>query len=65
MLMCWRFSPVSRESILHSLIPYASVSVCKKGVSRQNMTLTSCQNAACSNEFFSLTGRLYSGGSTF
>ena len=26
--------------------------VCKKGVGRQHTTFTSCQNAACSNEFF-------------
>ena len=26
--------------------------VCKKGLGRQHTTFTSCQNAACSNEFF-------------
>ena len=28
-------------------------------VNMQHTTFTSCQNAACSNEFFSLAGRLY------
>ena len=39
----------------------------KKGVGRQHTTFTSCQNAACSNCFFSfsLTGRLCSGGKRF
>ena len=37
----------------------------KKGVGRQHTTCTSCQNAACSNDFFSLTGRLCSGGKRF
>ena len=32
---------------------------CKNEVGRQHTTFTSCQNAACSNEFFSLAGRLY------
>ena len=32
--------------------------VSKKGISRQHKTFTSCQNAACSNEFFSSAGRL-------
>ena len=39
--------------------------VVKKGVSRQHTTFTSCQKAACSNEFFSLAGRLCSGGKSF
>ena len=26
--------------------------VCKEGLGRQHTTFTSCQNAACSNEFF-------------
>ena len=40
---------------------------CKKGVSTQHTTFTSCQNAACSKEFFSLVGtcRLCSGGLRF
>ena len=29
------------------------------------MTFTSCQNAACSNELFSLSGRLCFGGKRF
>ena len=37
----------------------------KKRIGRQHMTLTLCQNAACSNEFFFLAGRLYSGGKRF
>ena len=37
-----------------------------QGVGRQHATFTSCQNAACFNEFtFSLTGRLCSGGKRF
>ena len=31
---------------------YLEYAVYKKGVSRQHMTFTSCQNAACSDEFF-------------
>ena len=29
----------------------------KKGIDRKHTTFTSCQNAACSNEHFSLSGR--------
>ena len=35
------------------------------GIGRQHMTFTSCQNAACSNELFSLSGRLCFGGKRF
>ena len=47
-------------------LPSGILSV-KKGVGRQHTTFTSCQNAACSNIFFSfsLTGRLCSGGKRF
>ena len=38
---------------------------CKNGVGRQQWTFTSCQNAACSDDFFSLVGRLCSGGKRF
>ena len=37
----------------------------KKGVGRQQTAFTSCQNTAFSNEFFSLAGRLCSGGFSF
>ena len=35
------------------------------GWARQHTTSTSCQNAACSNELFSLTNRLSFGGKRF
>ena len=37
----------------------------KKGISRQHTTFTLCQNAACSNELFSLLSRLCFGGKRF
>ena len=37
----------------------------KRGISRKHMTFTSCKNAACSNELFSLSSRLRFGGKTF
>ena len=37
----------------------------KKGVGRQQTAFTSCQNTAFSNVFFSLAGRLCSGGFSF
>ena len=37
----------------------------KKLVDRQHTTFTLCQNAACSNELFSLSGRLCFGGKRF
>ena len=50
-----------------ALIPYASVSnlECKKRVGRQNTTSTSCQNAACFNEYFLLQVNYALEGSTF
>ena len=47
--------------------PYASVSnlECKKRVGRQHTTFTSCQNAACSNEYFLLRIDYALEGSTF
>ena len=33
---------------------YLAYALCKKGVGRQHTTFTSCQNAACSIEFFLL-----------
>ena len=37
----------------------------KKGIGRQRTTFTSCQNTACSNELFPLSGRLCFGGKRF
>ena len=50
-----------------ALIPYGSVRnlECKKRVGRQNTTFTSCQNAACSNEYFLLRVNYAVEGSTF
>ena len=39
--------------------------VLKRGIDRKHTTFTSCQNAACSNELFSLSGRLCFGGKRF
>ena len=35
--------------------------LCKKGIGRKHTTFTSCRNAACSNELFSLSSRLWFG----
>ena len=42
-------------------VPVKVPGICRewKGISRQHKTFTSCQNAACSNEFFSPAGRLW------
>ena len=40
-------------------------SVKKEGVGRQHTTSTSCQNAAFSNELFSLAGKFCFGGKRF
>ena len=37
----------------------------KKGIGRKHTTFTSCRNAACSNELFSLSSRLCFGGKRF
>ena len=46
------------KSLLFQLT-YLAYAMSKKGISRQHETFTSCQNAACSNEFFSPAGRLW------
>ena len=65
MSMSWNLSQISREII--SLIPYSSVSNLeyKKRVGRQHTTFTSCQNAACSIEYFLLRVDYALEGSTF
>ena len=39
--------------------------LCKKGIGRKHTTFTSCRNAACSNELFSLSSRLWFGWKRF
>ena len=47
------------KSLLFQL-KHLAYAMSKKGISRQHKTVTSCQNAAFSNEFFSPAGRLSS-----
>ena len=59
------------KSLIYQMFVHAKSSHCYlacvklTGIGRQHTTFTSCQNAACSNELFSLSGRLCFGGKRF
>ena len=52
MSMSWNLSQISREIMWRNANPLCERER-KQRVGRQHTTFTSCQNAACSNEYFS------------
>ena len=65
--MSWNLYQISRKSISRGPNPLCERKQfgVKKGGRRQHTTFTSCQNAACSDEFFLLRVDYALEGSTF